>query len=124
MTMEVEEYRAMRYEIIARKNLLIDSFEATFNEKPKDTLDLLEEKIGKDKARLAVAEVVRLVDDWDGRIRPDTRKWADSVPEGLTREEMNQMGIHIPGIHPAYINQLAQEYIYGSRSEQRQTKMA
>lgn len=124
--MTIDEYRAMRDEIMGRRKAAVECYEATFDKRPEDALDLLEERIGRDGARLAVAEIVRLVGDWDGRVWPDTRRWADSVPGGLTREEMNQMGIHVPDgrIHPAHINQLAQEYVHGSRSESRRAATA
>ena len=99
-----------RKQVMARQKALVDAYNVTRDGTPRDTLDLLAEKIGSDEMRLAVAETVRSVGDWDGRVYDYIREWADGVEGAASREEMEAAYIYQPSsIHPAHINQLGTE---------------
>ena len=100
-----------RKQVKERRKALLEAYKATNEGKPSDTVALLEEKIGKDEAKLAVAELVRSVGDWDGRVYDYVHRWANGVDGAASREDMEAAWVYQPSeIHPAHINQLGQVY--------------
>lgn len=100
-----------RKQVKARRKALMDAYQKTWDKKPSDTLQLLIDEIGEDEARLAVAELVRSVGPWDGRIWDYVRTWADGVDGAASRDEMEAAYIYQPSeIHPVHINQLGEKY--------------
>ncbi len=98
-----------RKQVKDRRKVLLDVYRETCDGKPSDTIALLTEKIGAVEAQLAVSELVRSVGDWDGRVYPYVRRWADGVSGAASREDMEAAWIYQPPeIHPAHINQLGQ----------------
>lgn len=112
MKITATERDTRRNQITAtRSNLatIVDTFTATRSTAPAQTVAELVNRMGYDVAREAVAELVNLVGDWDHRIFPSVREWAQTVTTAATREELEGCHIFQPSeIHPAHINQIGE----------------
>ena len=74
----------------------------------ENTVLALVGEFGAHGAAVTIANLVNLVGDWDQRIYPKQRIWAESIIDALSRDELNAHGIFLPGdIHPAHIDQIA-----------------
>ena len=108
---KAQEIRENRREARERLGALVDEYKTALdaNKTPAETIDAVVERLGLKKARATVAELVRLVGEWDGRIFPSVRAWAQGVEDAKTREELEGLGIYQPNeIHPAHIDQLGE----------------
>lgn len=80
---------------------------------PRETVDLLTDRIGYTAAAdiVAVMVIAKLP---DGRISPNTRKWATDRMEGLTNDDLDEAYIfYCDDIHPAHMEQIAREIMLG-----------
>ncbi|MBO5969171.1 MAG: hypothetical protein J6S14_11820 [Clostridia bacterium] len=81
---------------------------------PRETVDLLIDRIGYAAAADIVAVMVIAKGESDGRISPNTRKWATGRMEGLTKASLLDAGIYYADdIHPAHLEQIAREIMLG-----------
>lgn len=81
--------------------------EARFNGgTPEATARDLVDRFGAVDAAATVAAIVRTVGDWDERISRSARRWADSVYEAPTRDDLLAARIFCD-LHPVHIDQLA-----------------
>lgn len=88
---------------------VVEVFRQTENNKPADTVAAIVKRLGYSVAVEAVAELVNTVGDWDARIFPSVREWANGQTTAATHDELNTMGVYQPSeIHPVHINQLAE----------------
>ena len=89
---------------------LLEAYERTRNKTPKDTVALLTEMIGPKVCLEAVANLVNIVGDWDGRISTKCREWAKNVEGSVLRAELMEHCFYQPSeIHPSHIEQIARE---------------
>lgn len=74
---------------------------------PAEAVDRLIETLGRDAARLIVAQTVIAKGDWDNRITDRTREWAAAVTEE-NQKSLVDLGFYYPDqIHPAHLEQIA-----------------
>ena len=89
---------------------LLEAYERTRNKTPKDTVELLAEMIGRKACLEAIANLVNIVGDWDGRISTKCREWAGNVEGSVLRAELMEYCFYQPSeIHPSHIEQIARE---------------
>ena len=89
---------------------LLEAYGRTRNKTPKDTVELLAEMIGRKACLEAVANLVNIVGDWDGRISTKCREWAGNVEGSVLRAELMEYCFYQPSeIHPSHIEQIARE---------------
>jgi len=88
---------------------LIETFTATRESTPAETVKALVERIGYPAALVTVAEMVNTVSEHDGRIFPSVREWAAGTGEAATREELHKYGLYQPdALHSCHINQMGE----------------
>lgn len=105
--------REYRDAILALRQKLIQSHEYSRARQncAKDTTALMNDSVGKESAIEIVAVMILCKGEWDGRISPANRAWAEDVAS-YTRAELAQ----IPGlyycdeIHPVHLDQIANIY--------------
>lgn len=108
-TMTMEARRETIKAIKAHRKALIETFRATMDKTPAETISELVGLLGYAAAAETVAELVNSVGDWDGRVYDYVRTWAGGIETAATREEMEAHYIYQPSeIHPAHINQIGQ----------------
>lgn len=87
---------------------VVEVYRQTRDNTPAETAAIVN-RLGYSVAVEAVAELVNTVGEWDARIFPSVREWAESQPTAASRDELDAMSIYQPSeIHPAHINQLAE----------------
>lgn len=62
--------------------------------KPKETVDILVDSLGKEEASVCVATLINSISLSDGRIRGNVRKWAQSSEEAPKHAELWAMSIY------------------------------
>ena len=88
---------------------VVEVYRQTRDNTPAETAAAIVNRLGYSVAVEAVAELVNTVGEWDARIFPSVREWAESQPTAASRDELDAMSIYQPSeIHPAHINQLAE----------------
>lgn len=88
---------------------VVEVYRQTRDNTPAETAAAIVNRLGYSVAIEAVAELVNTVGEWDARIFPSVREWAESQPTAASRDELDAMSIYQPSeIHPAHINQLAE----------------
>ena len=86
---------------------LLEAYERTRNKTPKDTVELLTEMIGRKACLEAIANLVNIVGDWDGRLSTKCREWAKNVEGSVLRAELMEYCFYQPSeIHPSHIEQI------------------
>lgn len=96
-----------RNETRTARDTLINTFKATRENGPQETVKALVAALGYDAAVVAVAELINGVGDWDARVETRRRTWAAGIENAASRDELAAIGIYSPGeIHPAHIDQL------------------
>lgn len=81
---------------------------------PRETADLLTDRIGYNAAADIVAVMVIAKGERDGRISANTRKWATERMDGMTKAILLDAGIYYSDdIHPAHMEQIAREIMLG-----------
>ena len=103
------EYR--RFCIAAKEQLIAaHRWSRTHDNTPKETVQILEDAIGRENAAEIVAVMVLCRGDWDARISSESRAWAARTCSHEP-EELDQ----IPGlyycdeIHPTHMEQIVWE---------------
>lgn len=102
--------KSIRNEIRGRRQALIDAYNQTLENTPYDTIDVLANDIGFDDAVFAIAEAINSLNG-DGRISDKNYDWAISLRGAANHNELENLGLYsLTGeIHPAHLNQLADE---------------
>ena len=100
------EMIAARRTIRANLDTLTAVYSDTRDNGPAATVKALSEKIGKDAARAAVANLVNATSRADGRISSAAHDWAESIDNAASPADLDRMHIY-SNIHPAHIAQLA-----------------
>ena len=87
---------------------LIEAYRKTREKTPKETVELLADVVGQKACVEAVANLVNVVGDWDGRISSKCREWAKNVEGSVLRDELMEYCFYQPSeIHPSHIDQIA-----------------
>ena len=87
---------------------LIEAYRKTREKTPKETVELLADVVGQKACVEAVANLVNVVGDWDGRISSKCREWAKNVEGSVLRDELMEYCFYQPSeIHPLHIDQIA-----------------
>lgn len=108
-TMERESRFATVKTMKNNREILIDTFRETRDTTPAETVKVLVNRMGYDKALETVAEMVNCVSQYDGRIFPGVREWAENVESAASREELERFEMYQPdAIHSCHINQLGE----------------
>lgn len=95
-------------EIRELRNGLVDFYEETYDKTPKDTVELLVDCYGIDAAKYIIAVMVNADGRFDRRISDRVFDWAESIAPD--EETLRKNGIYyVDKIHPAHMNQLAEE---------------
>lgn len=91
------------------------AFETAVNtyDNPVDSFEYLVGFFGYDEALQVVAEIVKTVGDWDARIWPSSRDWADGI-ETYAADDLKDRG-HYTNVHPVHVNQIAQAAMTSTR---------
>jgi hypothetical protein len=81
---------------------------------PRETVDVLIDRIGYTAAADIVAVMVIAKGEKDGRISQNTRKWATGRMDGMTKASLLDAGVYYADdIHPAHLEQIAREIMLG-----------
>lgn len=92
------------------RKVLIEVYSETREKTPADTVNAFVERVGYDTARIAIAELVSCVGEYDRRIDVRNRRWAESVEGAWHYEELYDHRFYTPNeIHPAHIDQIGSE---------------
>lgn len=106
-TMSREERRAAIRATNDNRDHLIAIYRNSDN--PADTVAGLIGRIGYQAARETIAEAVNARGEWDQRISARSRAWAASIDTAADRETLLKYYLISDAIHPAHIDQLANE---------------
>lgn len=96
---------------ITRANLaaLVETYQQTREGTPAETVAALVSRLGYDTAAETMAELINSVGEWDGRISPRVRAWAQTIDTAADRANLEKFSIYQPSkIHPAHIDQLGE----------------
>ena len=79
---------------------------------PENTAKKIIKALGKKRAKEVITALVIAKGDWDQRIFPENRNWAKNN-SNMNSEEINKKYdfFYRDEIHPAHMNQIAQEFI-------------
>lgn len=101
-----EERRNMIKAIEENTKAVIDAYQE--NDKPSETVEMLVDSMGYEKAVVAVAIVVNRVSIHDGRIYDGVREWAKSIEDAPSHEVMESLNIYgvDSWIHSAHVDQI------------------
>lgn len=105
-----EAYRAFILNLRRDFDIANASLATHYDELPTESAAKLIDRLGVDSAVRVVASAVNRVGDWDARIFPSVREWAESRPEALNREAGDDRCISLE-MHPVHLNQLAEALI-------------
>ena len=87
---------------------LIEAYRETREKTPKETVELLVDVVGQKACVEAVANLVNVVGDWDGRISSRCGESAKNVEGSVLRDELMEYCFYQPSeIHPSHIDQIA-----------------
>lgn len=85
---------------------------AVFNETrdigPKKTVEILIDRIGYDRAAAAIATMINVIGEWDGRIDNRNREWAKTIDDAMDREAARNYGLYC-SLHSCHADQIASE---------------
>ena len=107
--MEFKKERKLQLD--ANRKVIIDAYEATREQGPKETVAKLIEGIGPEHTAVVIAECLNATSH-DGRISDKARAWAARI-DCASEEELNFYGIYsiTSYIHPAHLDQIATDAI-------------
>lgn len=106
--MTKEERKEAKREIRNMRHDVIEAYNGT--ETPTEAIEILVDERGYEGACEAVATVVNMVSQCDGRISHMVRKWANSIDGAYNNEtcEALEMYFDCSHIHTAHVNQLGE----------------
>ena len=96
--------RRIRWAIANIEQIYLDTRTGT----PADTVAEIVAEIGSEYAVEIIASMVNRI-SWDGRISRTVKAWASDHPDAWDAEAADKIGIYSDRIHPAHLNQIAEE---------------
>ena len=105
-----EAYFAARKAIVANVKAFERIYSATREATPYNTVDCLVNEIGCPAAVEVIASMVNRL-AWDGRISNNAKAWASAQADAWDKEACSRIGIYSDRIHPAHLNQIAEEML-------------